>query len=92
MSNLVELMVQRQTYFKESTLIKLVAEQMLSVVKEHIGEVAKVCGGELFKPCENGYWYEEINRDSTGYLAPKIVKHKCLKCKGSGVIARKDEA
>ena len=51
-------------------------EFMLSVVKEHIGLLAQVC-----PECEGS---GNLHKPNPGQLA----YYSCLKCKGSGVIAR----
>jgi len=81
--NLVELMA-KACYEKNTIGLDLfvtdyedVAVEMLSVVKEHIGEVAKPC------PCLWTFRHEE-----KFHHVPNL---NCKACKGSGIIARTDE-
>jgi hypothetical protein len=78
--NLVELM--KHTYLdscikhsQKGDCIKFALNDVLSVVKEHIGEVAQIC------PCVHGW-------ATVGKL--EINKH-CLNCKGTGIITRTDK-
>jgi DnaJ-class molecular chaperone len=81
--NLVELMAQEvdigdwsvATDAEKEEPIEL-AKAMLSVVKEHIGEVAKKC-----PECDDGIIYFE---NDFGHSKTK----PCQTCKGTGVIAR----
>ena len=54
--------------------------EMLKVVKEHIGEVAEVC-----PECKGS---GNLHKPNPGQLA----YYPCLKCKGSGVIWREQDA
>ena len=81
--NLVELM--EQTYRSQKTRDGYycgypieVCKQLLSVVKEHIGEVAEVC------PDCNGTGYIYSPNEVEGIFGQDI----CHICNGTGVIAR----
>jgi len=75
----------------EKECTRTAVRNIFSIVLSNVGVVAEVCPGELIKPCNNGYWTEEKKRDLTGYLLPKVIRHKCKLCHGTGVIARKGE-
>lgn len=74
--NLVELMAKAHPHVEHVTQNEIdVAIEMLSVVKEHIGEIAEVC-----PECEG---QKQIGNEYTEYKT-------CKNCKGIGVIARTD--
>ena len=75
--NLVDLMAKRLERCNEQmSTDKRICEQLLTLVKEHIGEVAERC-----PECEGS---GNLHKPNQGQLA----YYSCLKCKGTGVIAR----
>ena len=77
MSNLVELMAKKYLFaVRNGCNSKGGMRDALSVVKEHIGEVAEVC------PECGGDGFSKTSRFVSGQPCP------CIYCKGLGLIAR----
>jgi hypothetical protein len=75
MSNLVELMAEIMPDIKPNSTLR--AERVLKLVKEHIGEVAKICD------------YPNCHFGQESYMMMGEVHYRdCPQCKGSGVIPR----
>lgn len=72
--NLVELMAEVDVKYRAADKI---AKDMLSVVKKHIGEVAKICD------------YPNCHFGQESYMMMGEVHYRdCPQCKGYGVICR----